>query len=185
MGKRSDFTRNKHDFYPTPEGAVAPLLSWLKPGTRFAEPCAGDGALVRHLTAAGHNCLVASDTHPQSPTVLKFDAMNILWKVGDCFITNPPWTWAVLDPMISHLSRLGPTWMLLSADFMHNKRFSTHLERCEMIVSVGRVKWIPDSPHTGKDNVCWYLFDAEWNGVTEFIGRQSLHPDSSPSLTSS
>lgn len=29
------------------------------------------------------------------------------------------------------------------------------------IVSVGRVKWIEDSPHTGKDDCAWYMFDAE------------------------
>jgi len=42
-----------------------------------------------------------------------------------------------------------------------------------MIVSVGRVKWIPDSKHTGKDNVCWYLFTKYMQTKqTEFIGRQ-------------
>ena len=39
------------------------------------------------------------------------------------------------------------------------------------IVSVGRVKWIPDSKMTGKDNCCWYLFDSTNKAVTEFYGR--------------
>ena len=39
------------------------------------------------------------------------------------------------------------------------------------IVSVGRVKWIEDSPFTGKDNCCWYLFDAREEAPAEFIGR--------------
>jgi len=35
---------------------------------------------------------------------------------------------------------------------------------------VGRVKWIPDSKATGKDNCAWYFF-SEGEGVTEFYGR--------------
>ena len=30
MGKRSDFERRERDFYPTPEEAVLPLLSYRK-----------------------------------------------------------------------------------------------------------------------------------------------------------
>lgn len=40
------------------------------------------------------------------------------------------------------------------------------------VVSVGRVKWIPDSKMTGKDNCAWHLFDADpaCNGA-RFYGR--------------
>ena len=36
---------------------------------------------------------------------------------------------------------------------------------------VGRVKWIEDSKSVGKDNCCWYLFDYNHTGPTEFYGR--------------
>jgi len=39
---------------------------------------------------------------------------------------------------------------------------------------VGRVKWIPDSKMTGKDNCAWYLFDNTFEGkggCTQFYGR--------------
>ena len=51
MGKRSNFERREADFYPTPRPAVLPLIPYLRSGgiRTFAEPCAGDGALVRHL----------------------------------------------------------------------------------------------------------------------------------------
>src|SRR3954453_18099080 len=51
MGKRSKFERREADFYPTPQAAAVPLFPYLRrSGVRtFAEPCAGDGALVRHL----------------------------------------------------------------------------------------------------------------------------------------
>ena len=53
MGKRSDFERKPRDFYPTPIEAVYPLLPHLPDGFSFAEPCAGDGALIEHLETKG------------------------------------------------------------------------------------------------------------------------------------
>ena len=51
MSKRAgQFERRPNDYYPTPESAVGPLLPHLAPATRFIEPCAGDGALIDHLT---------------------------------------------------------------------------------------------------------------------------------------
>ena len=61
MGKRSVFDRRVKDFYPTPEAGVLPLLDHLMIGTRFYEPCAGDGQLIDHLERFGHICVGASD----------------------------------------------------------------------------------------------------------------------------
>jgi hypothetical protein len=52
-GQALHFARRERDFYPTPAEAVVPLLPHLSPRTRFSEPCAGDGALIDHLTARG------------------------------------------------------------------------------------------------------------------------------------
>jgi hypothetical protein len=49
MGKRSSFERIPRDFYPTLAAAVPPLIPHLRGVRTFAEPCSGDGALVRHL----------------------------------------------------------------------------------------------------------------------------------------
>ena len=49
MGKRSDFERVERDFYPTPIEAVRPLVPHLPKRGLFAEPCAGDGRLIRHI----------------------------------------------------------------------------------------------------------------------------------------
>jgi len=48
-GKRSAFERSEADFYPTPRAAVVSLIPHLPGIHSFAEPCAGDGASVRHL----------------------------------------------------------------------------------------------------------------------------------------
>ena len=50
MGKRSNFERIERDFYPTPFEAVEPLIPHLPDKFTFAEPCAGDGSLTRHLS---------------------------------------------------------------------------------------------------------------------------------------
>lgn len=175
MGKRSNFERVARDFYPTPAEAVTPLLPHLLPATGFCEPCAGDGALVDHLTAAGHTCFGASDIDPRRADVSYADALTILAFFAECFITNPPWDRTILHPLIKHLSSQRPTWLLFDADWMHTRQSAPFIPLLRKIVSVGRVKWIKDSPFTGKDNCCWYLFDARNDLPTQFIGR-SIKP---------
>lgn len=174
MGKRSDFDRVPRDFYPTPAEAVRPLLPHLAPRTRFFEPCAGDGALVRHLEAAGHVCARASDIEPQSELVERRCILrNGVLPLGHnpMFITNPPWDRKLLHPIIDRLSRFAPTWLLFDADWMHTKQAAPFMPWLRKVVSVGRVKWIPDSKMTGKDNCAWYLFDQHAEGPAQFVGR--------------
>jgi hypothetical protein len=175
MGKRSSFERIPRDFYPTPYQAVVPLLPHLLPGTRFAEPCAGDGALIDHLSSAGHICVDAFDIEPQRADVARDDATMARVANTDFYITNPPWDRAVLHPIILNLSRHKPTWLLFDADWIHTRQSAPFLGALKAIVSVGRVKWIPDSKMTGKDNCCWYLFNADpqfaLDYPTVFYGR--------------
>jgi hypothetical protein len=61
MGKRSNFDRREADVYPTQRAAMLPLIRHLRGIHTFAEPCAGDGALVRHLESFGLRCVYAGD----------------------------------------------------------------------------------------------------------------------------
>ena len=54
MGKRSNFKPHKLDAYATPEEAVLPLLPHLPKGSYYAEPCAGDGALIEYEMVTGN-----------------------------------------------------------------------------------------------------------------------------------
>ena len=173
MGKRSDFERRERDFYPTPYEAVVPLLDHLMPRTLFVEPCAGDGVLVSHLQRHGHHCVSATDIEPHDPSVKALDVFQADIAHGECFITNPPWDRSILHPMIDYLSAQAPTWLLFDADWMHTKQAAPYLDRLEAIVSVGRVKWIPGSKMTGKDNCCWYLFCDVPSNHTQFYGRKA------------
>lgn len=170
MGKRSSFERIPRDFYPTPYEAVVPLLAHLPQNARFIEPCAGNGALIDHLERHGHMCVAAFDVKPQRGGIVIGDARS---KPANARlrITNPPWDRKVLHDIISHLSKYGATWLLFDADWMHTRQAVPFLPWLQKIVSVGRVKWIEDSPHTGKDNCCWYLFDRTRCAPAEFVGR--------------
>jgi hypothetical protein len=177
MGKRSTFERRARDFYSTPYEAVVPLLPYLAENTWFNEPCAGDGALVAHLEKHGHVCDYAGDIDPRVDWIAQHNALELpkeLWEHSTgCFITNPPWDRKILHPLITCLSDIAPTWLLFDADWMHTKQSAPFMERCQKIISVGRVKWIPDSTMTGKDNCAWYLFMKERAAHTEFHGRIS------------
>lgn len=81
-----------------------------------------------------------------------------------------PWDRKLLHPMIERFTSLRPTWMLFDADWVHTKQASPYMPLLRKIVSVGRVKWIPDSKMTGKDNCSWMLFDVDGEGC-QFYGR--------------
>jgi hypothetical protein len=103
------------------------------------------------------------------------DARSARYSVpaGAIFCTNPPF-WgqpADLHPLIVNLSDQAATWLLMSADWLHNLSSAPLTPRLRMVVSIGRIKWIADSPFTGKDNAIWCLFDRPAGVPTIFIGR--------------
>jgi len=174
MGKRSNYKPHKLDAYATPEEAVLPLLKHLPKATYYAEPCAGDGALIRILQKHGHKCVAAYDVAPRHRIVQQGDASFLTredMKRADFVITNPPWGREVMHRIIEQSFFWGPTWFLFDADWMHTKQAAPYLPHCKKIVSVGRVKWIADSKSAGKDNCCWYLFDFESQEPTVFVGQ--------------
>ena len=175
MGKRSDYEREKLDYYPTPYEAVVPLLPHLPPNMRFAEPCAGEGILIQHLIRHHHECVSAFDVNPRLEEIRRHDA-SFMEKAdlngADYIITNPPWDRHALHQIIERSLFCAPAWLLFDADWMHTRQAIPYLRQCSMVVSVGRVKWIEGSAGAGKDNCCWYKFDPDHVGRTIFVGRQ-------------
>lgn len=183
MGKRSAFARAGRDFYPTPAEPVNLLSPFLGNVEAFAEPFVGNGALAGHLAALGFRCGFASDILPFGDAdrfgAVARDALTIdELDLVECshVISNPPWPAprAAGQPtlkFIHHLAALRPTWLLLAADFKHNVYAPEVMGFCSDIVSVGRVRWIPDTDNDGKDNAAWYLFDAKRPGPTIFHSR--------------
>jgi hypothetical protein len=171
MGKRSDFARRPMDAYQTIDPrAVAALVPFLGGIKAFAEPCCGAGHLIMELIEVGLQCVWHSDIMDGDVPI---DAMVLRdWHLNnaDAIITNPPWTRPILHPMIRHFQSLKPTWLLFDADWAHTKQAAPFLPQCSHIVSVGRLRWIPDTKQTGKDNCAWYRFDARHEGGPRFYG---------------
>lgn len=174
MGKRSAFARVERDLYPTPLKAVLPLLPHLRAGTSYCEPCAGRGDLVSHLDFGRYTCTLASDVVPAGPGIKPMDALDLTpddVAEVDFIITNPPWSRPVLHHMIEHFTSLRPTWLLIDADWFHTRQAARFMPWLVKYVSVGRVKWIPDSEMSGKDNAAWYLFDRDNREPCRAFGR--------------
>ena len=166
MGKRSNFERREADFYPTPRGAVAPLIPYLRGIRTFAEPCAGDGALVRHLEEFGLTCVYSGDIRDGQ------DALALDHYGGaDVICTNPPYSRDVLHKLIPHFQGIAVTWLLLPADFVSTLQAVPFLPHCSDIVPIGRVKWFAASKYSSKDNFGWFRFDARHKGATAIHRR--------------
>lgn len=129
--------------------------------------------MIDHLEAAGHSCAAAWDIEPQRDGIDRQDATARQIGNVDCFITNPPWDRKVLHPIITNLAAQAPTWLLFDADWIHTRQAAPFMPWLVKVVSVGRVKWIEDSPFTGKDNCAWHLFDARNDAPAQLFGRQA------------
>jgi hypothetical protein len=170
MTKRSPGReRRERDFYPTPLCAVGPLIPHLNGIRRFAEPCDGEGDLVRHLESHGLVCVYRGDIATGQDALLA----SSFGPPGTPIVTNPPWSREVLHPMITHFARIAPTWLLLDADWAHTRQAAPYLSACSDIVSVGRLRWIPGTKHNGFDNCSWYRFDTRHVAGPVFHGRDS------------
>ena len=153
--------RSPRDFYRTPMKAVEPLLPHLAPGTRFVDPCAGDGAMADFLEAHGHACVTAYDirplqrqrsTMPQPPTVVAVRKLDMFKELPPSLlcISNPPWS-----QLKRILDGFGDAWWLLASDWKETRWAQPYLKRCSKIVAVGRVGWMGNKK-TGYDNADWY-----------------------------
>lgn len=105
MSSTNRKVREGHDFYETPAWCVERLLETgaLNDGTRFLEPAAGRGAIVRAVNATrrprwrlieldSEHIGVLTATAPKGSTVLWADFLKTPPEPGavDVIITNPP-----------------------------------------------------------------------------------------------
>ncbi len=180
MGRRSNFkNKQPRDYWPTVDpAAVTTLIPFIK-GKTFAEPCVGNGDLV-DLLFVDAKCNWESDIEPQKKGVIQKDATDLTAEdLVDCdyIITNPPFSFEMLQPLLDYLPTLKPTWLLLNATFMQNKRSQPYIKKCSDIVSVGRLFWVTEGGDPkqrgikGKEDYCWYLFHNKEQPHTVFHGR--------------
>lgn len=173
MGRRSDFPRIERDAYQTIDPrAVERLLPHLRGIRTFAEPCAGEGHLVGQLQAAGLICAYEGDI-TTGHDALTYDFQQD--AVFDAIISNVPWDRPILHAMILRFQAMAPTWLLFDSSWAFTKQAAPFLDQCSHIVAVGRLKWIPGTTMTGKDDCAFYRFHSQHVGGPKFIGQEVRH----------
>lgn len=90
----------------------------------------------------------------------------------DAIITNPPWSRKLLHPMIEKFMGIAPTWLLFDANWMFTKQARRYLPNCVKIVSVGRLKWIPDTTMSAKDDCAWFYFRKDHDDGPRFYNAE-------------
>jgi hypothetical protein len=169
MGRRSGFPRRKHDDYDTLDNkAIIRLVPILRhEGIRsFAEPCAGNGFLVRHLEAEGFVCSYAGDIRTGEDALAEESFGD-----ADAIVSNPPWTRNLLHPLIEHFMACGKiAWLLFDANWAWTQQSAGLLDRCSDILPTHRLRWIPGTRDSAKDDSCWYRFDPRHRDGPRVIG---------------
>jgi hypothetical protein len=170
MAKRSDFERIEKDAYQTIDPrAVQMLLPHLRGIKTFAEPCAGEGYLVGALQAAGLICAYEGDI------ATGHDALVYPFHEEadfDAIITNTPWRRDIFHAMIERFMHIAPTWALLDAGWAYTRQSAPYIDQCSHIIAVGRLRWIPGTTMSGKDDCVWLRFHAQHVGGPKFVGRE-------------
>lgn len=168
MGKRSDFAKIPKDKYYTWDArAYVPMRSIFRKIETFIEPCAGGGDMIEHLQKLGPACIYACDIEPTGRwfPIERHSYEEIPEEYllsADYIITNPPWTRSVMHPFIEWCiqSRL-PAWLLIDTNWASSKQARPFLAYCSDIVPTPRLKWIPDSKDSAKDDTAWYRFQGK------------------------
>ena len=176
MGKRSEgFEKISRDFYPTIDPVAGEALARvIGPYTYYIEPCCGSGDLVNMLYEWGIYCEKSTDvvtTFGEIKDATTYTKDDV--EVADYFITNPPFNWKMLQPILDTLPEVLPTWLLLPADVMHNVRMGPYMKKCRKIVSIGRMYWFIEEDGKkvrGVDNYAWFEF-VDHEVETKFVGR--------------
>ena len=170
MTKFESFEAQPRDFWRSTDPNTFPPLAPFVSGMTYAEPCYGVGDLERGLGGLGAIGVWYSDIDPQVEGIGQRNALYLTKKdlrYCDYIITNPPFSWPMLQPLLEHLPTLKPTWLLLPSDFMHNKQSRPYMDKCKYIVSVGRLFFhkagesLDIKYKRGTANNCWYLFTNE------------------------
>jgi hypothetical protein len=182
--------REQHDYYPTPPGAVTPLLARERFTGSIWEPACGCGAMSRTLEQAGY-LVRSSDLIDRGFGAAGVDFLQQAKTWGDNVVTNPPFKLArefvehalsIVPGKVAVLARLqwlesGPRQAFFrAAPFARLYVFSTRVpfQRGRLVDSgegggrmVAYAWFIFDPSHIGPAVVDWLDYDDSWRAPAE------------------
>lgn len=159
-------TKHEADLWNTPRRAFGIISELIPPDTRYVEPCAGYGHLIKGIRDHRKDlqCMWAADIVARQDYIVERDALTLReedFDGVDMAITNPPYTWSILSQLIQHLANLVPCWMLLRADFLMTKRAQNLHHLMVGFKPTPKMKWVPGSQHQSAHHNVWCFFDAK------------------------
>src|SRR5262245_33693053 len=176
--RRPNLPRRPRELWSTPEAAIQVVVPYLGiDGNRFAEPCAGELAIVETLVEAGFVCMHAGDIRSGQNALDWSETSSV-----DFVLTNPPWDKPrrEMHRIMDHLIGLGkPVWLLLPGDWLYTQYAASRLQHCTHILAIGRVRWLEGTQNDGMDNAAWFRFRLGHDGATIIIPqptKRKRHP---------
>ena len=177
----SGFERQEGDFYPTPAWVTECLLSSVTLRGPIWEPCCGDGALAKVLSAAGHE-VVATDLTERGFGRGGVDLLQTSEMPDGCraLVTNPPYgdggtrsrtgkASSLMLAFTEHAIRLarqsqGQLALLVRFQWIAGRRVASLLTEASMqsvIVLTRRIQWFDhgSATKTAQHHHAWIFFD--------------------------
>lgn len=177
----SGFEREDGDFYPTPAWVMECLLNSVALRGPIWEPCCGDGAMAKVLSAAGHE-VVATDLVDRGFGRGGVDLLQASEMPEGCraLVTNPPYgdgssqgraskSASQMLAFTEHTIRLarqahGQLALLVRFQWIAGKRVASLLTEgslTSVVVLTRRIQWFDHgkATKTGQHHHAWIFFD--------------------------
>lgn len=150
IGGARGFAREEHDFYPTPDALIDPLIErfgrvWMSSGVW--EPACGDGAICKALARHGI-ASVGTDLVDRGYGTARRDFLmeHTVPEETDAIVTNPPFRlWREFAAHALGLD-VGFVALLGRLQLLEGKRASKLFQETQLtavLVSAGRVNMLP------------------------------------------
>lgn len=162
----SDRTRQKNDWYPTPEAVTRSFMDYINidKTEKIWEPCAGDGAMLDVLKQYSDG-VYASDLNPQREDINEHDFLfNLIPEnISEDYmiITNPPFN--IADKIIKQSFGLGfkKLALLMKSTYFHASS-RTPLFKTYKPTYVLPLNWRPDFLGKGSPvmEVSWFYWET-------------------------
>lgn len=161
-GVNNETTRQKDDYYATPEWATFALLNAEKFTGPIWEPCCGAGHISKVLARQGYE-VESSDLVDRGFGIPRVDALMEL-KNYPSIVTNPPYKLAL--EMAEHFTELGDkVALLLKLAFLEGEnrhRFFQRNPPIKILVFRKRVSFLKNGIPSEKDGFmafAWFVWE--------------------------